>query len=151
MTRLTRRGGGRVGGQSVRRRASPQPALNLGQFRLVHAVECEHLSYARVCGRTLDQRRKIDRKSTRLNSSHRCISYAVFCLKKIRIRFVCMILLASCRVILVIYRNTGNKIGLSRMLSYILMLSYFMDFTFFIFAYWDQQMLPLSPCRKFLE
>src|ERR1017187_2733980 len=25
----------------------------------------------------------IDRKSTRLNSSHRCISYAVFCLKKI--------------------------------------------------------------------
>src|SRR5437762_8891005 len=26
--------------------------------------------------------RKTDRKSTRLNSSHRCISYAVFCLKK---------------------------------------------------------------------
>src|SRR5437763_6523777 len=26
--------------------------------------------------------RKKDRKSTRLNSSHRCISYAVFCLKK---------------------------------------------------------------------
>src|SRR5437764_2719777 len=25
---------------------------------------------------------KKDRKSTRLNSSHRCISYAVFCLKK---------------------------------------------------------------------
>src|ERR1017187_7806466 len=24
-----------------------------------------------------------DRKSTRLNSSHRCISYAVFCLKKL--------------------------------------------------------------------
>src|SRR5437762_6084743 len=27
----------------------------------------------------------IDRKSTRLNSSHRCISYAVFCLKKKKI------------------------------------------------------------------
>src|SRR5436189_3409037 len=27
-------------------------------------------------------RRVRDRKSTRLNSSHRCISYAVFCLKK---------------------------------------------------------------------
>src|SRR5437763_12423576 len=27
---------------------------------------------------------KLDRKSTRLNSSHRCISYAVFCLKKKR-------------------------------------------------------------------
>src|SRR5437763_13534585 len=26
--------------------------------------------------------RDSDRKSTRLNSSHRCISYAVFCLKK---------------------------------------------------------------------
>src|SRR5437762_4743862 len=28
---------------------------------------------------------KGDRKSTRLNSSHRCISYAVFCLKKKKI------------------------------------------------------------------
>src|SRR5436189_1758574 len=28
------------------------------------------------------RRRGGDRKSTRLNSSHRCISYAVFCLKK---------------------------------------------------------------------
>src|SRR5437764_9537448 len=28
------------------------------------------------------RRRTLDRKSTRLNSSHRCISYAVFCLKK---------------------------------------------------------------------
>src|SRR5437763_7383935 len=27
-------------------------------------------------------RQERDRKSTRLNSSHRCISYAVFCLKK---------------------------------------------------------------------
>src|SRR5437762_10464872 len=27
-------------------------------------------------------RTPLDRKSTRLNSSHRCISYAVFCLKK---------------------------------------------------------------------
>src|SRR5437763_7391623 len=27
-------------------------------------------------------RERKDRKSTRLNSSHRCISYAVFCLKK---------------------------------------------------------------------
>src|SRR5437764_13868550 len=30
----------------------------------------------------LDARSWKDRKSTRLNSSHRCISYAVFCLKK---------------------------------------------------------------------
>src|SRR5437762_10130658 len=33
---------------------------------------------AMVIGLTLTK----DRKSTRLNSSHRCISYAVFCLKK---------------------------------------------------------------------
>src|SRR5437762_10483981 len=31
-------------------------------------------------GQTISMR--LDRKSTRLNSSHRCISYAVFCLKK---------------------------------------------------------------------
>src|SRR5437764_9843432 len=30
----------------------------------------------------LARRLQRDRKSTRLNSSHRCISYAVFCLKK---------------------------------------------------------------------
>src|SRR5437762_7355563 len=30
----------------------------------------------------LQLRGRLDRKSTRLNSSHRCISYAVFCLKK---------------------------------------------------------------------
>src|SRR5436189_4541965 len=32
-----------------------------------------------------------DRKSTRLNSSHRCISYAVFCLKKKNKNIVCNI------------------------------------------------------------
>src|SRR5690242_21514684 len=37
----------------------------------------------RVFGRALlTNRRKGDRKSTRLNSSHMSISYAVFCLKK---------------------------------------------------------------------
>src|SRR5437764_11746279 len=38
---------------------------------------CNHGNY-RANGLRLSQ----DRKSTRLNSSHRCISYAVFCLKK---------------------------------------------------------------------
>src|SRR5437764_2033638 len=32
--------------------------------------------------RTASRTARGDRKSTRLNSSHRCISYAVFCLKK---------------------------------------------------------------------
>src|SRR5437763_4147434 len=31
-----------------------------------------------------------DRKSTRLNSSHRCISYAVFCLKKKKNKLLCL-------------------------------------------------------------
>src|SRR5437879_9548293 len=35
-----------------------------------------------VTGGTGSFGKKLDRKSTRLNSSHRCISYAVFCLKK---------------------------------------------------------------------
>src|SRR5437762_9299206 len=38
-----------------------------------NAVAVDSLGYPTVTG---------DRKSTRLNSSHRCISYAVFCLKK---------------------------------------------------------------------
>src|SRR2546427_4348129 len=38
-----------------------------GQYETMHAL------YARAC---------LDRKSTRLNSSHSQISYAVFCLKK---------------------------------------------------------------------
>src|SRR5437764_2055473 len=39
-----------------------------------------HRCYARASA--CDRSACGDRKSTRLNSSHRCISYAVFCLKK---------------------------------------------------------------------
>src|SRR5437879_7275202 len=35
----------------------------------------------RELNRRLGIKPRLDRKSTRLNSSHRCISYAVFCLK----------------------------------------------------------------------
>src|SRR5437762_5830116 len=38
--------------------------------------------YCTKIGATHPEEMYIDRKSTRLNSSHRCISYAVFCLKK---------------------------------------------------------------------
>src|SRR5437764_11030364 len=37
-----------------------------------------------------------DRKSTRLNSSHRCISYAVFCLKKKKTERTDIIVLDGC-------------------------------------------------------
>src|SRR5437762_9607977 len=39
-----------------------------------------------LCQETQSRNQKTDRKSTRLNSSHRCISYAVFCLKKKKIK-----------------------------------------------------------------
>src|SRR5207245_8864437 len=41
-------------------------------------------SFGRLRGRTAEGNRRegVDRKSTRLNSSHGSISYAVFCLKK---------------------------------------------------------------------
>src|SRR5436189_4222739 len=45
------------------------PSLNESHFVLLDTF---------ICRGALHQ----DRKSTRLNSSHRCISYAVFCLKK---------------------------------------------------------------------
>src|SRR5437764_11172405 len=47
--------------------------------RLVLAADLDREHEAPVLPRGGGTR---DRKSTRLNSSHRCISYAVFCLKK---------------------------------------------------------------------
>src|SRR5437763_5709066 len=74
--------------------------LDIKFHRIGHGIDC--LNSDRLIQKTAlgdDQSRKqflragsgaqklltaliIDRKSTRLNSSHRCISYAVFCLKK---------------------------------------------------------------------
>src|SRR5689334_24809906 len=41
-----------------------------------------HRARGDVADRAAEQRGRTDRKSTRLNSSHSSISYAVFCLKK---------------------------------------------------------------------
>src|SRR5437762_10701631 len=49
----------------------------LGQHLVVDGVERGHRAVIEIAA-VLPR----DRKSTRLNSSHRCISYAVFCLKK---------------------------------------------------------------------
>src|SRR5258708_19512318 len=51
------------------------------------ALMTELASSARAAARVLalaspEQKNRADRKSTRLNSSHQIISYAVFCLKK---------------------------------------------------------------------
>src|SRR5689334_23917067 len=57
-----------------------QPGDRQGKLRQ------EHLSRVRPIapsgGPSVWSRRSLDRKSTRLNSSHSSISYAVFCLKK---------------------------------------------------------------------
>src|SRR5437879_11594652 len=52
--------------------------------RIVHLITSGAAKPHEILAVTFTERaaRISDRKSTRLNSSHRCISYAVFCLKK---------------------------------------------------------------------
>src|SRR5437879_6250627 len=62
----------------IRRRICRRDGLDFGV--LLEPLECfiaSQLSFHPIEGSLLCQTR--DRKSTRLNSSHRCISYAVFC------------------------------------------------------------------------
>src|SRR5437899_6333025 len=47
-----------------------------------HSVASDELAIAEPQPKVLNRASSIDRKSTRLNSSHLGISYAVFCLKK---------------------------------------------------------------------
>src|SRR5437763_11327982 len=65
-----------------RRRAVSQPAAQLGRRLLRLRARAAGRFPADNGGRAEPGRGGQDRKSTRLNSSHRCISYAVFCLKK---------------------------------------------------------------------
>src|SRR5437763_9425845 len=61
-----------------------QPKDTFGGFTIgIQSYSYRKFSFERA----LEQIEKlgVDRKSTRLNSSHRCISYAVFCLKKKKI------------------------------------------------------------------
>src|SRR5207245_10122775 len=56
------------------------------RLHLIEAIdfwERESDFHARAVSITRDGNLEVDRKSTRLNSSHGSISYAVFCLKKI--------------------------------------------------------------------
>src|SRR5437870_9130811 len=55
----------------------------LSSRRLRAPVHCHDAALEhQFDARGVEQRRDVDRKSTRLNSSHVAISYAVFCLKK---------------------------------------------------------------------
>src|SRR5207248_8519135 len=59
--------------RSTRARRRPDSAAR-STFSRAPSFAGSRLRLSRLCG--------LDRKSTRLNSSHRTISYAVFCLKK---------------------------------------------------------------------
>src|SRR2546430_2923779 len=59
-----------------------QPAHEAHPPRLRDRRDPARLPASRACGREGLDARSRDRKSTRLNSSHSQISYAVFCLKK---------------------------------------------------------------------
>src|SRR5207249_11921317 len=54
----------------------------LAQNRSKHQQRCRDKDRAKIARRLTAKRNLSDRKSTRLNSSHVSISYAVFCLKK---------------------------------------------------------------------
>src|SRR5260221_7777395 len=58
------------------------PCLAQGLARQATQVGIAQLHAARRHGRQAHHGQRRDRKSTRLNSSHTVISYAVFCLKK---------------------------------------------------------------------
>src|SRR5205807_3863360 len=70
----------------VRTLTSPQLALcelPVGSLRFVHPFAVDHGALDGHCHQVRrGSLERVDRKSTRLNSSHLVISYAVFCLKK---------------------------------------------------------------------
>src|SRR2546430_7432371 len=62
--------------------ALPISKVSLFKRAGVYYLECRWRGYERLCLSTKTSLKSRDRKSTRLNSSHSQISYAVFCLKK---------------------------------------------------------------------
>src|SRR3712207_8763178 len=69
--------GGRAGA-ALAEQAAHHTQPRVVEQAVVHRVRLVGVHLAHV----VDQLRGLDRKSTRLNSSHANISYAVFCLKK---------------------------------------------------------------------
>src|SRR2546429_3589486 len=76
------------------RRSLPCFLDSAGMFGLLSCRKPQHspvgflvrTGFCKIVERALDDFAKSDRKSTRLNSSHGYISYAVFCLKKKKIK-----------------------------------------------------------------
>src|SRR5574341_1925436 len=59
-----------------------QPETDYAPFYIIRPLQLMGLSFAALFVNTMGWFFAADRKSTRLNSSHQLISYAVFCLKK---------------------------------------------------------------------
>src|SRR5436189_4876613 len=59
----------------------PQPEVRQDLLRVVAEALRRRIEALILVNNRLEGNAPGDRKSTRLNSSHRCISYAVFCLK----------------------------------------------------------------------
>src|SRR5437764_9282269 len=74
--------GSKVGGRIDKVLVREGDGVEPGQILLT--FDDKELQAALEQSRANAQKAERDRKSTRLNSSHRCISYAVFCLKKKR-------------------------------------------------------------------
>src|SRR5690625_5762155 len=71
--------------ERISRTHEGEPMLVIGQYLDQLEELAQHLGSDLITGQTPVKRRQElfeDRKSTRLNSSHVAISYAVFCLKK---------------------------------------------------------------------
>src|SRR5207247_11211070 len=68
--------------QDLARRLHPDRRPNQGRYQVRRRVDLLGRARERGDGPSQDPRGGRDRKSTRLNSSHEWISYAVFCLKK---------------------------------------------------------------------
>src|SRR2546422_4469019 len=63
--------------------------LSLHDALPIWYLRAELEEIAQRCAATPEEVERVDRKSTRLNSSHGYISYAVFCLKKKKIQKSC--------------------------------------------------------------
>src|SRR2546429_1396287 len=68
------------------RRLRPCPVVRCARHHWHRAERWRRTSAARRSEKASREARSLDRKSTRLNSSHGYISYAVFCLKKKKIK-----------------------------------------------------------------
>src|SRR5258708_29617626 len=82
---------GDLHGEMVRCRPNPRALQRDRLTRLAHDRHAHKVLIPNRAARWI----KVDRKSTRLNSSHQIISYAVFCLKKKKKIIQCTIRLST--------------------------------------------------------